>query len=80
MNSSEAHKMAALATDVAFTDHEMIVCLADGRSITVPLEWFPRLRDASPENRSKWRLIGDGIGISWEALDEDISVPALLAA
>ena len=73
-------KPVALATHVAFNDVEMIVTLADGRTITAPLEWFPRLRDATPELRNSWRLIGSGIGISWEALDEDISVPALLAA
>jgi hypothetical protein len=56
----------------------MHVCLRDGREISVPLEWFPKLRDASAKQRKKWRLIGKGIGINWPDLDEDISVSALL--
>ena len=54
------------------------VMLADGREISAPLEWFPRLRDASPADRDTWRLIGDGRGIHWLALDEDISERVLL--
>ena len=45
----------------------------------MPLEWFPRLRDATPEQRKNWRLIGGGVGIHWEDVDEDISVESLLA-
>lgn len=56
----------------------MHVQLSDGREISVPLEWFPRLRDASEKQRKDWRLIGKGVGIHWEQLDEDISVEALL--
>ncbi len=52
----------------------------DGREIGVPLEWFPRLRDASDDQRKRWRLIGKGIGITWEELDEDISVSGLMKA
>jgi hypothetical protein len=55
-----------------------VLHLEDGRSLTVPLEWFPRLRDASPEQRGHWRLIGPGEGIHWPDLDEDISVAGLL--
>jgi hypothetical protein len=55
-----------------------VVHLEDGRSLTTPLEWFPRLRDATPEQREKWRLIGGGVGIHWPDLDEDISVAGLL--
>ena len=66
----------AVAVD---TDEFMLrVRLADGREIAAPLEFFPRLRDASPEQRAKWELIGDGYGIHWEEIDEDISVPGLL--
>jgi hypothetical protein len=54
--------------------------LADGRELSVPLEWFPRLRDAQPELRQKWRLVGGGIGVNWPDLDEDISVAGLLSA
>jgi hypothetical protein len=55
------------------------VLLQDGREVSVPLEWFPRLRDATEEERNSWRLIGGGIGIHWEKLDEDLSVAGLLA-
>jgi len=54
------------------------VYLSDGREIRVPLEWFPKLRDASPEERQHWRLIGKGIGIHWPDIDEDLSLEGLL--
>jgi hypothetical protein len=66
------------AVDVWFAESKLFVRLADGREIGVPIDWFPRLRDASPEERSKWRLIGKGQGIHWETLDEDLSVVGLL--
>lgn len=66
------------AVAVEFSADAFKVRLADGRELTVPLEWFPRLRDASPEARAHCRLIGNGIGIHWEELDEDISVQGLL--
>ena len=72
-------KVEALATDVSFTNDSLRVALADGREITVPLEWFARLRDASEDERKVWRLIGGGIGIHWGKIDEDISVSTLLA-
>lgn len=72
-------KVEALATDVSFTEDCLRVALADGREITVPLEWFARLRDANDDERKDWRLIGGGIGIHWEKIDEDISVSTLLA-
>jgi len=72
-------KIEALATDVSFTDDSLRVALADGREIIVPLEWFHRLRDAKEDERREWRLIGGGIGIHWEMIDEDISVSTLLA-
>ena len=56
------------------------VILADGREVAAPLAWFPRLQAASQEERHQWRLIGGGIGIHWEAVDEDISVESLLKA
>ncbi len=68
----------AMASDVWFDSDMMHVRLLDGREISVPLEWFPKLRDATSEQRKRWRLIGKGIGIHWEELDEDISVAALL--
>ena len=66
------------ADDVRFDATMMHIRLLDGREISVPLEWFPRLRDATAKQRKKWRLIGQGIGIHWDDFDEDISVPALL--
>ena len=66
------------ATSVGIADGELVVELEDGRSVHVPLEWFPKLRDASPDDLAEWRLIGRGIGIHWPKLDEDISVRGLL--
>jgi hypothetical protein len=64
---------------VAFTDGRLIVKLADGRELSVPLDCFPRLRRASMRERRKWELIGGGLGIHWPLIDEDISVENLLA-
>ena len=72
-------KPAADAVDVSFTGVSLIVILADGRQVSAPLEWFPRLRRATAKQRKHWRLIGGGIGIHWEDVDEDISVRSLLA-
>jgi len=63
---------------VKLTDDEFIVGLKDGRTIAVPIAWYPRLLYATKEERNHWRLIGDGHGIHWENLDEDISVQHLL--
>jgi len=71
--------VTALAVGVRFDDEILHVQLTDGREISVPLEWFPTLRDATEAQRSNWRLIGRGVGIHWEDLDEDISVAGLLA-
>ncbi|MBE2256854.1 MAG: DUF2442 domain-containing protein [Ignavibacteria bacterium] len=67
-----------LATNLYFDNYNLIVELNDGRTISVPLEWFPRLLNASKKQRNNWRLIGKGIGIHWEDLDEDISVESIL--
>jgi hypothetical protein len=77
--STSQIKCEPLATDVTFGDDTFCVTLADGREITVPLEWFPRLRDATQKQRRNWRLIGGGVGIHWEDVDEDISVESILA-
>ena len=69
-----------LATDVEFTDSALRIVLADGREISAPLAWFPRLLHATPAERSDWRLIGGGIGVHWPSVDEDISVESLLNA
>jgi len=69
----------ARAQKVKVTDEELIVELDDGRTICVPLTWFPRLLHGTVEERAHWRLIGDGEGIHWPELDEDIEVSHLLA-
>lgn len=65
------------ATDVRYTENKLHVALSDGREISVPLSWFPRLERASAAQRKRHRLIGDGTGIRWDDIDEDISVPGL---
>ena len=70
----------AKAQNVSITDDSLIVDLDDGRTITVPLGWYPRLLQASSEELKNWRLIGKGEGIHWQDLDEDISVENLLSA
>ena len=67
------------AVDARVTDDTLSVDLNDGRTISVPLVWYPRLVEASPEEREHWRLIGGGEGLHWEELDEDISIEGLLA-
>ena len=67
------------AKRVVVSDDTLSVDLADGRSISVPIQWFPRLLHATAEERAKWRVIGNGEGIHWEDIDEDISVEGLLA-
>jgi len=68
----------ALAQKVTVTDDSLTVDLSDGRTVSVPLAWFPRLLHGTPEERTHWRLIGDGEGIHWPDLDEDISVENLI--
>ncbi|MBK8113857.1 MAG: DUF2442 domain-containing protein [Candidatus Accumulibacter sp.] len=68
-----------LAQAVRVTQDSLHVDLADGRTISVPLAWYPRLLHATADERKSWQLIGMGRGIHWEALDEDISVEGLLA-
>ena len=72
-------KVEPLAVDLRFTKDSLHVRLADGRAVAVPLEWFPRLRRATAAQRRDWTLIGGGIGIHWEEIDEDISVESLLS-
>lgn len=68
----------ALAQDVSISDDALTVDLDDGRTITVPVAWYPRLLHATPVERAHWRLIGKGQGIHWPDLDEDISIENLL--
>ncbi len=68
-----------VAVDVSFEEDAFRVVLDDGRELTVPLAWFPRLLHGTPDQRARWELIGRGEGLHWEDLDEDISVVGLLA-
>ena len=77
--STSAVRIEPRAVVVRCITDALYVRLADGRELAVPLEWFPRLRKASAEQLARYRLIGDGIGIHWPDLDEDISVEGLLA-
>jgi hypothetical protein len=67
------------ATSVEFSDDAMTVHLDDGRTLSVPLAWYPRLFHGTKQERNRFQLIGEGEGIHWPALDEDISVEGLLA-
>jgi len=71
-------KSEALVIHVSCTHDDLSVVLSDGRTVAVPLAWFPRLVGASAKQRADWELIGGGVGIHWEAVDEDISVASLL--
>ena len=79
MNTLAIQIDAPIAKSVSVSDDTLSVDLTDGRSISVPIEWFPRLVHATEEERTRWRLIGNGQGIHWEDIDEDISVEGLLA-
>jgi hypothetical protein len=79
MSISGIELKEALAQSVSVSDDALVADLEDGRTITVPLAWFPRLARGTPAERAKWRLIGRGEGIHWPELDEDISVASLLA-
>jgi len=70
---------SAIATNVVVTDDSLIVDLEDGRTISVPIVWYPRLLHASSEERNNWRFIGRGEGIHWPELDEDLSVENILS-
>lgn len=76
--SVSAVNIQPLAVDVMCSDDALRVALADGRAVSVPLEWFPRLENASPQDLKNWRLIGGGLGIRWDAIDADVSVESLL--
>ena len=76
MKSQQADKARAVSVEVA--SETLKVALADGRELSVPLERFPRLGNASAKQRGNWRLIGAGVGIHWDEIDEDIAVATLL--
>jgi hypothetical protein len=78
MSTSSLDVEIALAKSVRVTARALVVELRDGRTVSVPLQWYPRLAHGSPRERERWELIGPGVGIHWPALDEDISVEGLL--
>lgn len=79
MSSSTAETQSPTAKDVRVIDESLSVDLSDGRTLSVPIAWYPRLSHGTPEERNHWRFIGNGRGIRWPDLDEDISVENLLA-
>lgn len=79
MNTSAVEIAIPYVEDVTVSQDTLTVELSDGRTLSVPLAWFPRLAHASSAERKHWRLIGRGVGIHWEDIDEDISVEGLLA-
>ena len=76
--STRAVEVSPLAQQVGFTDDELIVSLVDGRTITVPLLWFPRLAGATTAQLRNYEILGDGEGIHWPEIDEDLTVEGLL--
>lgn len=76
---SPAVERSVRARGVRIDDEALVVELTDGRTICVPIDWFPRLANASPAARQAWVLLGDGEGIHWPDADEDLSVAGLLA-
>jgi len=78
MSTSPVETPEPLASEVFVSEDELTVHLVDGRKLSVPLVWFPRLLRGSREQRNRFELIGEGEGIHWEELDEDISVAGLL--
>ncbi|MCB0089962.1 MAG: DUF2442 domain-containing protein [Caldilineaceae bacterium] len=68
-----------VASDIQLTDQKLTVELEDGRSISIPLEWYPRLAHATKDERAHWEFLGDGYAIEWPDLDEHIGIEGLLA-
>lgn len=79
MSSSPAEPRRPEALNVVVTDDTLTVDLVDGRTLSVPIAWYPRLAHATATERQKWSVVGRGEGIHWTDLDEDISVEGLLA-
>ena len=76
--SSSVHDTDPRVEEVSLTEDDLIVVLADGRRLAVPLAWFPRLLRATPQQRSNFEILGHGAGIHWPDVDEDLSVEGLL--
>lgn len=79
MTTSATEVKLPHAIDVTVTEDTLTVDLSDGRTVSVPLAWYPRLLHATPAERDSWRLIAHGEGIHWPAVDEDISIASLIA-
>jgi hypothetical protein len=79
MNTVTTNISVPAAQQLTITDDSLNVDLTDGRTIIVPLAWYPRLYHGTSSERANWRFIGDGSGIHWPDLDEDISIANLLA-
>jgi hypothetical protein len=79
MNSLATQQSEARATSVRVTDDALVVDLSDGRTVLAPLAWYPRLLHGTAPERNDHRLIGEGVGIHWPQLDEDISIEGILA-
>ncbi len=79
MDSSAVEVQRVTALRVEITDDTITVDLSDGRTISAPLAWYPRLSHGTPDERKCWRLIAEGLGIHWPDLDEDVSIENLLA-
>lgn len=78
MSTSSQMSDAAMAKHVRVTGRALIVALRDGRTLSVPVEWYPRLAHGTPRERQRCEIIGPGVGIHWPALDEDVSIQGLL--
>jgi len=78
MSISAIRKQEPIAVNVKFDASTLRVRLLDGRDVGIPLAWFQKFQHATPAQRKRWRLIGKGVGIHWDSIDEDLSVSALL--
>jgi Protein of unknown function (DUF2442) len=78
MSTSATEAQSVMAQAVNVTEDALTVDLTDGRVLSVPLAWYPRLLHGTPKERNNWRFIGGGVGIHWPDLDEDISIEGLL--
>ena len=79
MSTSANEIIRPCATNVDISENTINIELYDGRSLSVPLSWYPRLEHASPEERNTWELIGSGLGIHWPEIDEDVSIEAVIS-
>jgi len=79
MSALAVENAEPLATYVVVGDQSLTVSLSDGRQLVLPIEWYPRLKFGTPAERNNWRLVGEGVGIHWPDLDEDLSVEGFLA-